>query len=199
MPRNDNLPDAVPVLPALALLGLVFLLGGCAFLLPKSDTTTESPFNEFPGVQLGFEKVVAGKTKLSELSALGFDPVKTPNIRRLTYPELMVVFLPNPSLRLQDVDPAVRRCFAKRDDCYGLQLRPEEVHNKRVGNAFLDIFGFRRETHTTGWYFQALFVVQGETVVYKLWSGETNVFKTQLERNPLGPLQNVTPSIDISN
>ncbi len=184
---------------AILLVLLVAGLGGCAFLLPRSDVTTESLFSEFLEVQANYEKIVPGKTKVAKLAEFGFDPIVATNVKRLSYPELMVVFLPNPSLRLADVDPTVRRCFAKRDRCYGLQMRPRELHNKRVGNAFLDIFGFRRETHTRGWNFKALFVVLDDTVVYKLWSGEANVFKTVLEKNPLGPLQNVTPSIDVSN
>lgn len=165
----------------------------------QGGSATRTGFDAFNAVRGQYDQVNPGKTKVADLAALGFDPDKTPNVRRLSYPELIAVFLPNPSVRMQDQAPEVRRCFARREHCYGLQLRPEELKNRRTGNLLADVFGFRRETHFTGWYFNALFVVQDEIVVYKLWSGESNIFRTDLQKNPLGPLQNITPGVRLGN
>lgn len=177
----------------------VFMLSGCANLFVQGGTDNRAGFAGFDDVRARFDQVEPGKTDVKGLSALGFDQAKTTNIRRLSYPELMTIFLPNPSVRMQDQAPEVRRCFAKREHCYGLQLRPEEIRSKRVGSLLLDVFGFRRETHINSWYFSALFVMQDDTVVYKLWSGESNTFRKELQKNPLGPLQNITPQINVGD
>lgn len=181
-----------PIVAWLALCMCLLLLAGCASALPKSNQDMTSGFKDFKDVKKNFDAVVPGTTKVTELKKLGFDPKTTPNVRRLSYPDLLSVFLPNPSIRIQDQAPAVRHCFEEREHCYGIQMNPSFQHSKRIGNAFLDVFGFKRTTHVTGWSFKAMFVVLDDTVVYKLWSGEPSIDTTSQVKNPLGPLQSLT-------
>ena len=149
----------------------------------------ESPWQKFDDAKGAFDQVLPYKTSEDELKRLGFDPFTTPNIRILTYLDLMRMFLPNQSVRVEELDPGVRACLASREACHGYEAAPERTHSQRLGNVMLDMFNFRRETLETGWTFRALIVVQDGVVVYKLWGGTPIVNQHDLSKNPLGPLQ----------
>lgn len=169
----------------------VLLLAGCGSVLPSKQVVTPSPWQSFDAAMTSYDQIVPGETRVTELTQIGFEPMRTPNMRRLNYVELTEMFLPNASVQRSDLDPALRGCLEARDACYAYEVRPGVTRNKRHGNAALDIFGFRRETTTTGWQFSSLIVVNDDTVVYKLWSGEPNIQREDSEKKPLGPLQNV--------
>jgi len=52
-------------------------------------------------------------------------------------------------------------------------------------------FNFNRKTMTTGWEFNAVWLVKNDLVVYKLISGKPQVREDETRRNPLGPLQGI--------
>jgi hypothetical protein len=60
---------------------------------------------------------------------------------------------------------------------------------KRYGNAFLDVTGFVKKTHGTGWQFRALLLLQGDRVTCKLYSGQASLGRYDNRVRPLGPLQ----------
>ncbi len=175
---------------AAALLGAV-TLSGCAGVLPRSMETTQSPWDSFTTAKDAFDKIAAGSTTLEGLRKLGFDPDTGTNVRVLSYLDLQQRFMPTQSVTRADLDPSVRACIEQHDACSGLEVKPQVTERRRVGNAFLDVFEFQRETVTTGWSFYALVLLQDDTVVYKTWSGAPNIQSRQKETNPLGPLQDL--------
>ncbi|PLX49765.1 MAG: hypothetical protein C0613_06190 [Desulfobulbaceae bacterium] len=113
----------------------------------------------------------------------------------LTYLDIMGRFMPNPAIKKEELDPSIRRCIEARHDCHAYEMRVEVFNSERRGNVFLDLFGFKRKTYRSGWYFQSLFVVNDGCVVYKLWGGKPNVNETSLQKKPLGPLQDAGPAV----
>jgi hypothetical protein len=63
------------------------------------------------------------------------------------------------------------------------------VKDKRHGNLLLDIFGFKRLTHQSGWRFKGLILIKNSVVVYTLSSGEPDISHEDSNIRPLGPFQ----------
>jgi hypothetical protein len=83
----------------------------------------------------------------------------------------------------------VKACIESKDCCHAYELHLDMTDNKRFGNLALDVFGFSRNTKTTGWRYKALVIVKDDVVAYKLRSGEPNVDRLEKKLKPLGPLQ----------
>ena len=162
---------------------------GCRSLLPSEIKRPRTHWQSFDEAQAAFDKIVPHKTTVTDLKGLGFDPVSTPNVKILTYLDLINRFLPNNSITLKDLQPDVRDCIESKDCCHAYELELEIVDNKRYGNVFLDVFGFKKYSHITGWSFKALVIVKDDTVAYKLRSGSPNVNRYERKIKPLGPLQ----------
>ena len=77
----------------------------------------------------------------------------------------------------------------------GYLMQSSRISRKRIGNFPLDFLNFRRTTLTTGWKFEALIVVVDTMVVFKQWSGQPKIETTELQANPLGPLQGMGETI----
>lgn len=173
-------------------VGLVALfLHGCGGLLPRSDQSVNVTWSSFDEAKTAFDRIEPGVTTVSELGALGFDPYTSPNTTILTYLDLIKYFMPNPSMRLDDLDPAVRDCISARDACRGFRVSAGEKHSKRHGNVVLDLFNFRRRAAQTGWQFTALLLAHDDRITYKLWGGQPKLDGHTDRRNPLGPLQSL--------
>lgn len=171
---------------------LTTLLVGCSSLLPSVKQRSESVWTSYDEAQQAFERIQSGTTRLEELWALGFDPRKHPNIRLLNYLDILKQFIPNDSIPMSSIDDAVRDCLQAKTDCHGYLVTTGFTYRKRTGNAFLDVFNFRRQTHTTGWQFQGLIVMNKDLVIYKLASGQPNILDFEDKKNPLGPLQDIS-------
>jgi hypothetical protein len=165
--------------------------GGCGALLPSVKQTTKSPWLNFEDAKKAFDKITSNQTTQEDLKQLGFDPFETPNVKLVTYLELIERFLPNQSIRLEDIDQGVRSCLQVREHCQGYEVSPKMLNSRRYGNAFLDLLNFRRKKVTTGWRFNALIVLKEGLVVHKVWGGEPKVSEFEDKKNPLGPLQNI--------
>ncbi|MCK5876587.1 MAG: hypothetical protein KAG43_03040, partial [Candidatus Marithrix sp.] len=118
-----------------------------------------------------------------------------PNVKLVTYLELIERFMPNQSIRMEDLDTGVQQCLKAREICQGYEVSPKIIESKRYGNVFLDLFNFRRRQITRGWIFNALIVLKGNMVMHKVWGGEPNVSKIEDKRNPLGPLQDINKAL----
>lgn len=175
------------------------LTGGCSNLLPTIDQSVEFRWNSYEEVKQSFDRIQPGQTTVEDLKELGFDPFENPNIRVLNYLEITQRFIPNASIRLVDLHPAIRACLEAKTACQGYEISPKILHSQRYGNVVLDVFNFRRKTRTTGWSFQGLMVVNAGQVVYKLAGGQPSVLELEDKENPLGPLQDmsVNPSIPL--
>jgi len=173
------------------LFAFSFIGSGCSGMLPSIKQTTKSPWQRFADAKKSFDQIIPNQTIRKDLKKLGFDPFSVPNVKLVTYLELMKIFLPNQSIRMADIDPGVRSCLEARDACQGYEVSPERLDSQRTGSVFLDLLNFRRTTITTGWRFKALIVLKDDLVVHKIWGGQPKIDETEDKRNPLGPLQNI--------
>lgn len=170
-------------------LALVLTTTGCKALFSSTSQRARTPWQNFDEAQSAYDKVVPHKTTVSELKTMGFDPMTTPNVKILTYLDLIQRFIPNASITFDDLQPDVRACIESKDCCHAYEMDLDLTDNKRFGNLALDMFGFSRKTKTTGWTFKALIIVKDDVVAYKIRSGEPNVDRLEKKIKPLGPLQ----------
>ena len=76
---------------SLFLLFLAFC-SGCKTLLPSGQETSSGMWKSYPQVENTFKKIIPNKTTTSDLSRLGIHFSKTPNLRTLTYLDVMERF-----------------------------------------------------------------------------------------------------------
>lgn len=186
-------------LKTVLLIFVVFSLPACSSILPREDVETQSPWQSYEEAEKSFEQIKPGETLVEDLGKMGFDPNQTPNIKHVTYIDLLTRFLPNQSISLDNIDPEVSTCLKAHQSCYGLMFNPGKTHRERFGNAFLDIFGFKRQTRITGWRFEGLILVLEEKVIYKIAGGNSNINELEVRKRPLGPIQeiDIRGSVDI--
>jgi hypothetical protein len=171
------------------------LLTACSTSLPKGQHTVRSPWNNFNEVKSAYDKIELHLTTTQELQDLGFDPYSTPNVRILSYLDIIKRFSPSNLVQAQDLPPSVLNCLASRANCIAYEATPRVTHSERVGNVFLDLLKFERKKIETGWQFNALIVIDHDTAVYKVWSGTPFIDEIKTHKNPLGPLQGSFGSI----
>src|SRR6266496_1980153 len=176
---------------------LVPLTTGCRSLFSSGSNTVKSPWKDFAEAKAAFDQIIPGQTTTNELERLGFNPFSSPNVRILTYLDVIGRFLPNNSIQKTDLPESVRDCLEAKDSCQAYELDLTVTRSKRYGNLFLDIFAFNRKTRETGWNFKALIVLNRGTVVYKLWSGEPRLERYETKKRPLVPLQELESTIHI--
>jgi hypothetical protein len=165
------------------------LLAGCGSMLPKSKEVTASPWQTYQDAQEAFDKIVPGQTTVADLRQMSLDPTENPNIAILNYADVMRKFMLNQSFSINDLDQGVRDCVMAKVACRGFEVTQSQVYKERLGNVMLDVLGFYRETHTTGWRFNGLILLKENVVVYKLTSGQPVLQGTEENKNPLGPVQ----------
>lgn len=170
-------------------LVFVVLSQGCSSVLPKTEDETRSPWASFAEAMAAYSEIELYQTTERGLRELGFDPYTTPNVKILSYLDVIKKFVPNNSVRHEQLPLSVRSCLAKQERCMAYEAHPGTVKRKRVGNAFLDLLKFKRKTLETGWRFDALIVLDDGIVVYKIWSGLPIIDSEKTRNNPLGPLQ----------
>ncbi|MEH6467991.1 MAG: hypothetical protein V7725_00085 [Porticoccus sp.] len=179
------------------LLSMVaMMLVSCSGALPKGEAKTKSQWNSFEEAKASYDSIILYETVLSDLQALGFDPYSTPNVRILSYLDIIRTFSPNDSVKSEDLPPSVRTCISAREKCLGYEASPGVSKSVRVGNLFMDLLKFKRDRIETGWSFNALIVIDHGIVVYKIWNGVPIIDEEETRNNPLGPLQDSVGSID---
>ena len=173
----------------LVVTGTVMLTVGCKSLFPSSSSVTASRWQSYNEIEEAFGKIVPNQTGSEELKALGVHPTVSPNVKILTYVDIIQFFMPNPGIRKEDLPEAVRACIDVREQSSAYLLELHDINDKRHGNLFLDVFGFKRLTHQAGWEFKGLILLKDDKVVYKLSSGEPQISRDEKKVKPLGPLQ----------
>lgn len=168
---------------------------GCAGLLPEARQQTQTPWRTYEDAQAMFEKVTPGKTSLSDLKALGVDPGQIPNVSYLGHADMLRRLLPTSSFDIEVLAPGLRECMSPDRPCFAYEIEQISLDRQRYGNFWLDFFNFKRQVNVSGWQFDAIFVIKGDTVVYKHWSGKPNLHQKEEERSPLGPLQGLGSSL----
>jgi hypothetical protein len=173
---------------------LIFLLTftGCANLLPTSKTTVISPWHDYDSARLEYEKIIPGVTTVDELNQMNFNPYEVTNIRIMNVTEIITIFMPNPSIRIEDLEPGIRECIEKRDRCTAYRIEPSVLDKKRVGNFWADLFAFKQHTIDTGWEFRGLITIVDNVVSYRdPAGGRPRVRTEEVVNKPLGPLQDI--------
>ena len=174
----------------LVLLVPIFLwLSACGSPLPRTQEVTKSPWETFDQAMAAYNQVVLNKTTVEQLREFGFDPYSTPNVKILSYLDVIQKFMPTNSVKLEQLPLSVRKCLAKQETCIAYEAHPGIIKRKRVGSVFNDLLGFKRKTIETGWRFDALIVLDNGVAVYKIWSGIPMMDSEKTRKNPLGPLQ----------
>lgn len=167
----------------------LLVLCGCGSSLPKGEAKTQSQWQSFDEAKAAYDSIELYETTTADLANLGFDPYSAPNVRILSYLDIIQVFSPNDSVKPDDLPPSVRTCIQAREQCLAYEASPSVSSSKRVGNVVLDLLKFKRERIRTGWSFNALVVIDHDIVVYKIWSGMPIIDEQETRKNPLGPIQ----------
>jgi len=186
-------PDNAAMLRGLITL-MLWLLSGCTSLLPRVQSES-SPFLSFDQASAAIDALVPMKSTVSALVQLGIDPVKQPNTNILTHADIVRRFLPSQLLKREDLDPGIIACLEARDACRGWEINAERVLRARTGSFWTDFTNFSRRTETTGWRFNALVLLLDDVVVYRAWGGQPSLHELEVRTNPLGPLQDIGPSL----
>ena len=155
----------------------------------RGKTKDESRWDGFEQVKASFDLIIPFETTKADLEKLGFDPYQTSNVRILNYLSIINKFMPNASITMADLPPALRGCVEAKDFCVAYDLKIRNIESQRQGNLFLDLLRFKRRAHQTGWRFSAFIVLVDDVVVYKLWDGQPRIEGEVYKKNPLGPLQ----------
>ncbi len=164
---------------------------GCTGMLPAAKNAVEGPWRSFEEARITFLQIIPYQTTRAELDAIGLNPSRNPNITLLNYSDVIRRFVPPGGVDGYSLDPGVMDCIRVRSDCQGYELDQKTLRRDRYGNFWLDFFNFNRKTMTTGWEFNAVWLVKNEVVVYKLIGGKPQVREDESRRNPLGPLQGI--------
>ena len=187
--------EAMRLISTRCLLGLLSLLtAACSSMLPVVHNES-SPFTSFDDARRAIDSLVPMKSDVDTLTRMGIDPAKQANTTILTQADVVRRFVPSALLQREDLDPGVLVCLQARDDCRGWEIQAAQITKARTGNFLADFTNFSRRSETTGWRFNALILLVRDRVVYRAWGGQPKVSEIEINTNPLGPLQEMGPSL----
>jgi hypothetical protein len=176
------------------LVAVVALTSGCASLLPVSHTDT-SPFVTYEEARNAVAALVPMQSTKTTAQQAGVDFAKHPNAKFLTHADVVRLLVPTGILRREDLEPGIVACLEARDACNGLEIHASRIAKTRTGGFFADFVNYRQRTETTGWRFNALILYVNDTVVYRSWGGQPRVDELDVTTRPLGPFQDMGPSM----
>ncbi len=164
-------------LGVIASLMVTLALVGCGGLglLPYQSDVQNSGFSSYKQVRRAYADIVPGQTLASDLSHLGFDATRSPNVQVLSYLGVIERFMPRNSISFDKLAPPVQSCIDARDRCTAYVFKPEKLHRERRGNFLLDALGFQRATVNTGWSAEVILLVQDGRVAYKMMSRRSRI------------------------
>jgi hypothetical protein len=168
-------------------------LVGCGGLglLPHETKVSQNSFQSYEQVQASYTDIVPGSTRLTDLPKLGFDTATTPNVEILSYLGVIERFMPRSTMSFDHLAAPVQACIESQDRCSAFVFHPQHVESRRMGNIFLDLLGFERQTVDTGWSAEVVLLMQDGRVAYKLMSGRPRIEDTHDTITPLGPFQDI--------
>jgi hypothetical protein len=170
---------------------LLLLACGCTSLLPRSEENTGSAWTSYQDAQKAFDLIEPGVTTLTDLRAMSLDPSNNANISILTYADVLRRFMVSQAVTFNDLDHGVLECVSAKIKCRGFEVDQRQVKRHRNGSFWLDVLGFKKETHVNGWRFTGLVLLKGDVVVYKLTGGQPAITEQQNSSTPLGPVQSL--------
>jgi hypothetical protein len=169
--------------------GAMLLTTGCQSMFISRQSATLAQWTNWDQINIAFNKIAPDHTTVNDLQTMGFDPKVTPNIKIMPYVDVMPIFMPNPNIHMDDLPIGVRVYVQAKKGNLAYLVELENVKEKRHGNLVLDVFGFKRQTHQSGWRFKGLILIKDDTVVYTLCSGEPDISREDSNVRPLGPFQ----------
>jgi len=176
----------------LVIFMLLLIFTGCANLLPSSKVMVKSPWKDYDSARLDYEKIIPGTTTVAELKKMGFTPDETANIRIMNATEVINVFMPTPSIIIENLDPGIQKCIESKDRCTAYKIEPSILEATRKGSVCLDLFGFKRDTVSSGWEFRGLIIIVDAVVTYRdPAGGRLSINTEEIQKKPLGPLQDI--------
>lgn len=182
---------------ACTLLAVALLGAGCTAWLPRSRSDTQTRWHSYDEARATIDAIVPYQTTRADLAARGIDPGDSA-VTLLSHMDIASRFPMGGLVSTDEIDPGIRDCIRSGKRCNGYLLTIRHLQRERVGNYWLDAFNFKRETEVSGWTFNALVILVDDVAVYSVWGGQPRLRETELNRNPLGPLQSwgerVTPS-----
>ena len=96
---------------------------------------------------------------------------------------------------LAALDPGVRACIEAQAACQAYLFHFEQQIRRREGGFWMDFLNVRRVTQVTGWWFDLLVVVNGQTILFRNVAGQAHTDRVERQSNPLGPLQGAGESV----
>jgi hypothetical protein len=184
MPRTQAVTRGVGLTIA------ALLVSGCNSLLPDSRDRTLDEWQTFAEARAAIEAIEAFETTRADLAAQGIDPLHNPAITLLSYPDIVQRFSAGAAVLPDQLDPGVLKCLTSGKACTGYQIAARRIKRDRTGNFWLDSLSFNRESTMTGWTFTATILFVEDLAVFAVWGGQPAVNERQVQRNPLGPIQN---------
>jgi len=175
-------------------LALVLTVAGCGSMLPKSQSQSPT-FQSFDEARQAIESLVPRQSNLRALSEMGLTPAKQPNTLILTHADVVRRMVNGSVMGKEDLDPGIVTCINARDACRGWEFNVARISKARTGSFLADFVNFKRRTETTGWRFNALILLVDDVVVYRGWGGQPVINEVEVNTNPLGPLQDMGPSV----
>jgi hypothetical protein len=164
-------------------------LSACSSILPEGESRVGLGWKDFGHAREAFETIKPYQSGRVDVHAKGLDPFKNTSVTILSYSDILQRFGTGNMLRPEQLEKGVRECMESGRRCTGYQLSIRELKTKRVGNAWLDIFNFKRQTDSDGWSFNGLIVFVDDQVVLTLQGGQPNIHESTIQKNPLGPFQ----------
>jgi hypothetical protein len=158
-----------------------------------SDASTFQTYEEARGAVSAL--VPMQSTKAASVADHGIDFGKQPNTKFLTHSDVVRLLVPAGMLRREDLDPGIVVCLESRSACNGLEITASRIAKTRTGSFFADFINYRQRTETTGWRFNALILYVDDMVVYRSWGGQPRVEELDVATRPLGPFQEIGPSL----
>lgn len=174
----------------ITLLPLVLGVSACSALLPDGRSAQGQGWVSFETARADFQTLTPYVSTREQVHAKGLDPFVNPSVALLTYSDLVQRFGSGMMLpQTEHLDRGLRDCLQSGTRCTGYQVSRREVSQRRLGNFWLDLLNFRRETESRGWSFLGLIVFVDDQVVLTLHGGQPRLYEFNVLRNPLGPLQ----------
>jgi hypothetical protein len=173
-------------------------LSGCAALLPSSHSQVASNWSSFGDARSAIERIEPGRSTARDLREIGIDPYASTNVQLMSYSDVLLRF-PNAG-GFDQLDEGLRQCLRAGKACVGYSISAgDRVQDRRTGNFWLDVLGFKRVVEVTGWNFNAIVLLVDERVVYTLYGGQPNMRGKETASQPLGPVQNVGEALSIGS
>lgn len=172
-------------------LVVVFLVAGCSGVLPRESTADTAKFQTYEDLMTAYAKIDVGKTRLADLTGLGFDPKTTPNIEILSYIDIINRFMPTEAMTVQRLPKAVRSCIEAQDHCSAYVMHLQNSRVRHRGSVVPDLLEIERDTSRVGWSAEVLLLMRDDQVAYKVISARPYQEDQRDETQPLGPLQDL--------